>query len=220
MRTLCVDTSSDICSVCLMQDDKLLQIKELNDGKTHSENLMTLIKDLVGEEFERVQAIACCVGPGSFTGIRIGVATVKAIAEVKKLQVVGISSLESLDYNEEFNGLVCSLIDARNNQVYAGLFKNHQQVGEYMADDIEAVLNTIENNQKILFIGNGAVLHQHLIMDKFGINAKFAERNEQTSVSIGKCAYAKNSFGAVDTLQPMYLRKSQAERARMQENDN
>lgn len=222
MRTLCIDTSSDVCSVCIMEDNNLIELKELKNGKTHSENLMTLIQEAVGQDgLNKIEAIACCVGPGSFTGIRIGIATIKAIAEVKSLPVIGVTSLESLAYNEEFNGLICSMIDARNSQVYAGVFKNHELIGEYIADDIDIVLNSINNNEEILFIGNGAQIHKEKILQKFGPKANFTEKNEQTSISVGKCAYKKDKYDNADTILPLYLRKSQAERMKdVIKNDN
>ena len=110
------------------------------------------------------------------------------------------------------------MIDARNNQVYAGIFKEHELIGEYIADDINTVLNSINNTNKILFIGNGAVLHKEKILQKFGESAYFTEKNEQTSISIGKCAHNKKQYNNADTILPLYLRKSQAER--MKENGN
>jgi len=195
-----------------MNGEEVIRIQELNNGKTHSENLMTLINEVVDKDIDKIQAIACCVGPGSFTGIRIGIATIKAIAEVKSIPVIGVTSLEGLTYNAVFNGLTCALIDARNNQVYAGLFRDHELIEEYMADDINNVLESIPNSEKILFIGNGAILHQNIILQKFGQVANFTEKNEQTSISIGKCALHKNKYANADTILPLYLRKSQAER--------
>lgn len=213
MKTLCVDTSSDICSVCVMQDENVLELKELKNGKTHSENLMPLIKETLGKiKLDEIDAIACCVGPGSFTGIRIGIAAIKAIAEVKKIPVIGVTSLESLSYNEEFDGIICTMIDARNNQVYAGIFKNHELIGDYIADDINTVLDLISENEKILFIGNGVLIHKENILHKFGAKANFTEKNEQTSISVGKCACKKNKYDNADTILPLYLRRSQAER--------
>ena len=212
MKTLCIDTSSDICSVCIMQKNEVLKIKELKNGKTHSENLIPLIKEITEDNLDQIEAIACCVGPGSFTGIRIGISTVKAISEVKKLPIIGITSLESLAYNEKFDGIICTLIDARNNQVYSGIFEDHKLIGEYIADDIDVALNALNKESNILFIGNGALLHKEKIIQKFGTKANFTEKNEQTSISIGKCAYTKTKFENADTILPLYLRKSQAER--------
>ena len=148
MKILCIDTSSDVCSVCVMQNEQVIAINETNNGKTHSENLMPLINKTI-DNLDTIEAIACCIGPGSFTGIRIGVSAVKAIAAVKKIPVIGITSLESLTFNEEFDGVVCSLIDARNNQVYAGVFKKHELINEYLADDIYNILNLIPDAEKI-----------------------------------------------------------------------
>ena len=99
MKILAIDTTSNICSTALLENDKLIDENTINNGLTHSENLMPLIAQL----FERnklslsdINLIAVCVGPGSFTGIRIGIASIKAMAEVYKIPVAEITSLESL----------------------------------------------------------------------------------------------------------------------------
>ena len=220
MKALCIDTSSDICSVCIIEDNKTIAIKELNNGKTHSENLMTLIDNILKEnniKLKELNVIACCVGPGSFTGIRIGLAAIKAIAETTGLPIISVTSLEGLAANENTENYICTMIDARNNQVYAGVFKNNNLLEEYMADDINNVLNNVKkySDREILFIGNGAILHKEIILNKFSNKANFTEKNEQTSISIGKIANIKfknEDFNNADTLLPLYLRKSQAER--------
>ena len=102
MKILSISTSSDVCSVALMENEIL--IKELNiaDKKTHSENLMPLIQELLNSTntmLSSINLVLCDKGPGSFTGIRIGIATVKAICEVHKIPVLGVSSLDALSYN-------------------------------------------------------------------------------------------------------------------------
>ena len=124
MKILAISTSSSNASVALLEDDKC--IKELNicDEKTHSEKLMPLIDELfksVNSTIDEIDLIACDVGPGSFTGIRIGVATVKGLALAKKIKVIGCSSLEALAYNMQNADNICSIIDARNNQVYSAI---------------------------------------------------------------------------------------------------
>ena len=149
MKILAIDTSSNICSVCLLEDNELISTLEIKDEKTHSEKLMPLVQKLLttaNTPLNEINLIACDKGPGSFTGIRIGISAVKAMAEVHKLDVIGVSSLQSLAYNEIFDGITCSLIDARNNQVYCGIFDdNHNKLGEYMADDILVILNQINS---------------------------------------------------------------------------
>lgn len=251
MKVLGIDTSSDICSVCLLEDTRLLKEISLNNGKTHSENLVPLLKELMefcNVTFKDIDLIAVDKGPGSFTGIRIGISTVKAIAEVHNIKVVGITSLKSLAFNslaigssssnnfnkysktisniqlnnESFNNSInvvnncISLIDARNNQVYCGVFlANTADI--YFASDINDVLECINTyvNENTIFIGNGSILHKKIIQDFFKMPLKFSENNEQSSVSTalaGLDIFNTGEFDTADTILPFYLRKSQAER--------
>ena len=167
MKILAVDTSSAICSVAILEDDKLIDKNELDDGKTHSENLMPLLDELLKRnsiDIKEIELIACTVGPGSFTGIRIGVATIKPIAEVLDIKVASVMSLEALARNVENKEIIVSLIDARNNQVYAGIFdEKYNKKEEYIADDINEVIKVLEKYEGITFVGNGAILHKELL---------------------------------------------------------
>ena len=211
-KLLSIDTSSDVCSVAILEDDKLIKELNITDSKTHSENLMPLIDKLFNEtglKLSEMQAIACSIGPGSFTGIRIGIATVKAMAQVYNLPVVGVTSLETLAEVEN-NSTVVSLIDARNDQVYCGIFGN----GELLADDIHKIIEHLKYFDNIHFVGNGAVLHKQLLENELN-NISFSNNNIQSAYSLGKCAFRKLQNGEVqnaDTILPLYLRPSQAER--------
>lgn len=205
----------------LLEDDKLIKESVLDNGRTHSENFMPLVKSTLEEanvSLDEVDYMAVVVGPGSFTGIRIGIASCKAMAEVKNIKVVPITSLESLAANEKGQSdIICSMIDARNNQVYCGLFnKDLRKVDNYIADDINIVLDFIENYDNIIFVGDGAILHRDLIEEKMnGKNIKFSLNNKQNVLSLGIIAYQKineGEFLSADEVIPMYLRKSQAER--------
>ena len=220
MKILGVDTSSDICSVCLLEDTTVIKELHLNNGKTHSENLVPLLKELIDScniTFSDINLIAIDKGPGSFTGIRIGIATIKAIAEVYNIKVVGVTSLKSLAFNEDYkNNSIISLIDARNNQVYCGVF-NTGVDDIYLALDINEALESIKTyvNENTIFVGDGSVLHKDLIQNFFKIQLKFSNNNDQSSVSTalaGLEIFNKGEFETADTILPFYLRKSQAER--------
>lgn len=153
---------------------------------------------------------------GSFTGIRIGVSSCKAICEVNNLKIVEVTSLESLAENIEENcETKVSLIDARNNQCYCGIFDNNIDLKEeYLADDINILLERISKYSDITFVGNGSKLHKDLILEKI-TGAKFCEKNFQNIYSCGLVGVKKfknNIFVTPDELLPNYLRKSQAER--------
>lgn len=216
MLILGISTSSNIASVALSKDAECIKELNINNNKTHSETLLPLINELLSEtniKLQDINLIACDNGPGSFTGIRIGISTVKAIAESLNIPVIAVSSLEGLAYNIHDSECICSLIDARNNQVYCGLFdSNHTLIGNYMADDINTILPVINQSKDILFVGDGAVAHKGLL----NIN-DFKSDNLLHAKNINLCAFNKFSKGEIlsaDSILPMYLRKSQAERMR------
>lgn len=232
MKILSIDTSSKICSVAIMQDDDLITTLHLDDEKTHSQKLMPLIDKILKEcniTLKDIDAISCCVGPGSFTGVRIGVSTVKAFCDVNNTPIVSVNSLESLAYNtlnsnyKKDIDIVCSIIDAKNDNVYFGIFKEENNtflpIEDVSAKNINEVLEILEkySNKEILFVGDGSVAHKYAILQKFS-NWTFVEDklNSQTAISVGKCGYYKFAaglYGDSNSISPLYLRKSQAERA-------
>ena len=139
------------------------------------------------------------------------------------LPVIGVTSLESLSYNEKpEKGIIVPLIDARNNQVYSGIFDNkHKRVSEYMACDIDEALDNIDKFVKensidmITFIGDGSIVNREKIESRF-LGAIFSNNNKQNGDSLGRCSYNKflnkEDIETADSLNPLYLRKSQAER--------
>ncbi len=121
MKILAIDTASKICSVAILENDDIIDEVNLDNGQTHSENLMPMVAKILEKNHVTLadfELLSCCIGPGSFTGIRIGVASVKAMAEVAKLPVIGVNSLETLAKLDTSPKLKISLIDARNHQVY------------------------------------------------------------------------------------------------------
>lgn len=232
MKILSIDTSSKICSVSILEDNNVIIEKNIDDMATHSQKLMPMIDNILSElnmKLTDFDLFSCSIGPGSFTGVRIGVSTIKAFCDVTNVPVTGVSSLEGLAYNTLSSNIknnanvVCALIDAKNDNVYCGIFKNEinefVQLEDLCAKNINEVLDILDrySSSSILFIGDGAICHKDLILEKIS-NSTFVENefNKQTSVSIGIAGfnkYNKGIYGDSNSLSPLYLRKSQAERA-------
>ena len=243
MKILAIDTSSKVCSVAITEDtNKIIELNS-DDEKTHSVKLMPMVDEVLRTSnlsLDNIDLLACCVGPGSFTGVRIGIATVKAFSDAKNLPVVGVSSLEGLAYNliekstpatKLSNTLFCSIIDAKNNNVYCGLYRYYNnclnQITDLIAEDINAVISKINtiittfDNQfnNISFVGDGSIVYRDLLKSEFkNIPINFANelKNNANSISIaiaGCIKYRNGNYGNSNTLSPIYLRKSQAERA-------
>ena len=216
MKMLFIDTSLKDVSIATYESSKLLSVISECIPNMHSIYTIPYIDRCLTEskiDKKEVEKIIVINGPGSFTGIRIGISTVKAIAESLNIPVVAVSSLEGLAYNINSSECICSLIDARNNQVYCGLFdSNHTLIGNYMADDINAVLKVINQAKNVTFVGDGAVAHKDLLNI-----SDFKSDNLLHAKNINLCAFDKFSKGEIlnaDSILPMYLRKSQAERMR------
>lgn len=221
MIILSISTSTNICSVSLGNENTIIKELSINDAKTHSENLMPLIDKLLkttNYSLKDISYLACDVGPGSFTGIRIGIATIKAISEVHNIPIVPISSLQALSYNANISdGLICSMIDARNENIYYCIFdKNHLPIQDLKAEHIDEALNYLSNlDNKITFVGNGAIVNKEKIIEKLSSKAIFHEQNDLLSSKVlvtARKKIEKKEYCNADELLPIYLRKSQAER--------
>lgn len=220
MKILSIDTSSKICGVAVIEDAKLLKEISQDNGLTHSETLMPIIKDTLSDlnlTLNDIDLIVCDKGPGSFTGIRIGVATAKAFSDSLNIPTVGISSLEALAYNVKSNGIICCLIDAKNNNVYAGVFKNidgkYILRRDYSVENISDLLSKFKDTTyNITFVGDGTINYKDLILSTLPNNCIFAENNDLSAFNLGLAGlnhYVSKDFSDI---LPMYLRKPQAER--------
>ena len=233
MKILAIDTSGPNCSVALLDEEKIIANFNINIGRTHSETLLPLVDELskfTNIELKDIDLFACSVGPGSFTGIRIGIATIKGFAISLNKPVISVSTLESLAYNiPSFDGLICSILDAKNNNVYSAIYELEgypKMIDDYITDSIGTLITELKkHNEKILFVGDGAISYQELLQKELGSNAIFMPYylNEQSAVSVAKCAFDKYARNEVDDaygLHPLYLRKSQAERVLDEQNNN
>lgn len=224
MKILSIDTSSSICSVAILEDYNVIKELCVDDDKTHSEKLMPMIKDILFQThltLSDIDLLSCNKGPGSFTGIRIGISTIKGLATPANKCVCGINALRSLAYSIKTKGIICSLIDAKNDNVYFGLFNlqntKYLVLEKYEFANINDIIKILEKYNDITFIGNGALIHKNLLKSNCN-NPKFAigNKNNASSINIGKAAFDKfqiNDIQSEDNLFPLYLRKSQAERS-------
>ncbi|MBR3057422.1 MAG: tRNA (adenosine(37)-N6)-threonylcarbamoyltransferase complex dimerization subunit type 1 TsaB [Clostridiales bacterium] len=166
MKILACDTSNRACSSALWTDGGLLDEKFINNGLTHSQTFMPLVHDLMAEnnmKYDDLDALACTVGPGSFTGIRIGVSAVKTMAMAAEKPAVPVSSLRAMAFPlRAEKALVVPMIDCRNHRAWAGGFYQEEEVVPEMAEDIDEILSRCAAwrdanlpGTKIILIGNG-----------------------------------------------------------------
>lgn len=222
MKILGIDTSSKRCTVCILEDNNMIIELHSDDEKTHSQTLMPLIDEMFKKtdlSLKDIDMLACCVGPGSFTGVRIGISTAKAFADVYNFKTFGVSSLEGLAYNikeeisllhtssaaktgsspenskdckdytnQNISLIICSLIDAKNENVYYGLFdENYNKIEELSTCSIDELIDKLKRLDKpIAFVGDGALaykekLEQHLCKSLNNFSEINLENNLETS---------------------------------------
>lgn len=210
MKILCIDTSSKLCSVAILENTTLINKLELDNGLTHSETLMPLIKNLLEScnlSLTDIDLLVSDVGPGSFTGIRIGVATCKAFSDSLNIPCIGISSLEVLAYNIKNDGIICSTIDCKNDNCYFALYKLQDGIynvlEEPCAKSIDEVLDLLKkqySDKTIKFVGDG--------IPSKSTNCYLNVEN------LGIAGYKKfiNTHNTGEELLPLYLKKPQAQK--------
>ena len=229
MLILAFETSAKAGSVALMDESRLLGESYCNTGLTHSQTLMTMAEDLLkncGCTPKDVTAVAVAAGPGSFTGVRIGVAAAKGFAWGGELPCYGISTLEAMAENLGiWQGIVCPVMDARRSQVYNALFRAEQgklvRLTEDRAIALQDLAEEIKNYSETVFlVGDGAVLCYNTLSNDVPMLACPPEhRMHQRAAGVAILAKQQILAGEAPSggeLQPNYLRLSQAERERLE----
>lgn len=220
MKILSIDTSSNICGIAILEDTHLLKEISQNNGLTHSETLMPNIKELLDSinlSLNNIDLIVCDKGPGSFTGIRIGIATAKAFSDSLNIQAIGISSLEALAYNVKENGVICSLIDAKNDNVYASVFESINGVyilrRKFSTENINDLLKDFADSEySITFVGDGAINYKSIITSVLPSKCNFIDNNYLSAYNLALAGLSHFNNEQYDDVSPLYLRKPQAER--------
>ena len=213
---LSLDSSAVTASVALTDGDRVIKSEFVNSGLTHSETLLPMVKRVMGDnEFSSLDAVAITAGPGSFTGVRIGVATVKGIAFAGNIPCYGVSTLEAIAYNfVDENCVVCAVMDARRMQFYNAIFKVEKGIVSRITPDraisIDDLREELKQYDSVIIAGDGAALcSQNIALDNCKIAAD--DKIYQNALSVAKCVKNKKAI-APSALMPVYLRQSRAER--------
>lgn len=225
MLILAFETSAKAASVALLDETRLLGEAYQNTGMTHSQTLLVMAEDLLkqcGKTVQDVTAVAVAAGPGSFTGVRIGVCAVKGLAHAYQTPCVQIDALEALAMNfQYFDGVACPILDARRNQVYCAAFEMKNGLPErILADEaieIDRFFETLPEDRRLVFLGDGLRVHADKIRACFGERAVIAPANLCQLRAEAACLLAaqkKDQWMEGRMLTPLYLRAPQAERER------
>ena len=224
MKILAVDTSASPVSVALTDNSRLVGELYLNIKTTHSQTLMPLIESILkttNTNINDIDIFAVNAGPGSFTGVRIGVASIKGLSMPLNKPCASVSTLESMAYCMPYkNGIVCAVMDARCSQVYNAIFRLNDSIPERLTpdralsiDELSAELKTYSEN--IYLVGDGAEICSKAFSDIPNIsltpeNIRF-QHAYGTAIAAQKMA-EQNALCTSDSLMPIYLRLPQAER--------
>ena len=223
MKILGLDTSTPVGSIGIIDDESVVAEYSLNVVETHSSRLMPAIDEVLRRaslKIHDIEAFAVAIGPGSFTGLRIGLGTVKGFCYALKKPIVGVVTLDALAYNVKFvDKLICPILDARRGEVYAALYRGFaggrlERQTDYLCTKIEPLLETIA--EPTVFLGDGLNSYKDNIAETLQDKAIF------TTPFFGLCrgaavallGYERLKAGESDdyfSITPFYIRKSEAE---------
>lgn len=214
---LSLETTTNVCSVALHQEGKLIASKENYASQSHSRLLAVFIKDILAEldlRANQLEAIAVSQGPGSYTGIRIGVSTAKGLCYALSVPLISVNTLLAMAYGVnkytfEENVVLCPMIDARRMEVYTLAMDIHANIlieAMPLIIDQESFSNLLINN-KVVFFGNGAPKCRNIITHP---NACFIDSVEASAVQIGRIAndyFNQGKFEDLAYFEPCYLKE-------------
>ncbi len=227
MKILAIETSTMLGGIAIMDDlSGLIAEVRLNVKSTHSERLMTEIAHVLKQAELKVSdfdVFAIAIGPGSFTGLRIGLSTVKGFSYATGKPIVSVPTLEALAWNFPFcRHPVCTMLDARKKEVYSALFKWEDGGFIRLIDEVSIKVNRVlediklSSDKKVVFTGEGAILYRDKIIEVMGNKAIFASPEKivpspANVASIGIKKAIKGEFSEPVSLVPFYIRRSEAE---------
>ena len=232
MRILAFETSAKSAAVAIVQDGALLGEYFQNSGQTHSRTLMQMAEDLLKNcdiTAADIDAVACAAGPGSFTGVRIGMAAAKGFAWGREVPLIGVSTLEAMVRGVACaDGTYCAAMDARRSQVYTATFECHDgkltrltQDAALSIDELGSMLEMIEKDK--FLVGDGAALCYNTLREmQHSLHLLPEHQRMQRAAGVALLAWDQIQGGRVIPAQevvPNYLRLSQAERERLKKSE-
>ena len=228
MKILAVECSATPASVAILEDDKLIASAYTNVKLTHSQTLMPMIQGALSSsktDINEIDGFAISAGPGSFTGIRIGISAVKGLAAVKKTPCVAVSTLFAMAQNySDTDCIICAVMDARCNQLYNAIFDIENGEITRLCEDralmcdelLEEIKNISQSPDKcVIIVGDGADIFYNAARDIKNIKKAHPIRQYQNAVGVGFAsldAFKKGETLSPNDLLPFYLRLPQAER--------
>lgn len=224
MNIVAIDTSGPLASCAVMKDGAIAHLIAMNQGLTHSETIMPALDDAMhaaGLSCVDVDCFAVVAGPGSFTGVRIGVCAAKGLAHAWNKKCACIDALEALSMNfQGFDGIVCPILDARRGQVYCAAFDMKNGLPEcVLADDaleLTAFLDRLPKDRRLAFLGDGLRVHaeriRQILPEAFIAPANLRELRADAACLLAEAR--QQEWMDAPMLTPIYLRVPQAERER------
>ena len=236
MLILALDSTAQVGSVALCENERLIAEYTLNTGHTHSETLLPMVESVLkitGYTVDDVDLFVCTAGPGSFTGVRIGAATIKGIAFGKDKPCIGVSTLEALALNGvALDGILCPCMNARRQQVYNALFDDNGKEMTRICDDRALAITELGEelaekypDKAVYLMGDGAKLVYDALSETLGerlmmLPERLIHQSGYNTAMCGRRLYREGIRTTDFELAPVYLRPSQAERVRMEKLKN
>ncbi len=225
MKILAMDTTAKVSTVSIVNEDRIIAEYSINLNFTHSQTIMPMCEEILKTtqtQLSEIDAFAVCTGPGSFTGLRIGISAVKGMAYALNKPCIAVSTLDALSRNVlDFDGIICCVMDARCNQVYNAIYENQNGILEKITEDRAIILDDLLEELKLLkkniiLVGDGADLCYNKFKDVLSnIRVASISNRYQKASSVGLVAvdkYNNNLFTTCNDLIPQYLRLPQAQR--------
>lgn len=228
MNILAIDTSGPVCSVAVFSGDALRYEARAINKLTHSRSLMPMVDEAMhkaGVSKEQLTHLACVVGPGSFTGVRIGVAACQGMARGLGINCIAVNALEAMAFSAcQPDAVICPLRDARSGQVYGAAFLDKERLLPDIAVKLDEFIKTVrERGERFFFLGDGAAVHGEEIIKEMGHRAVIAPAHLIQPGASAAAVLASQRIGEAKEpgrLMPLYLRAPQAERLLAQKSEN